>query len=38
VWSYDFLFDATADDRRLKWMTVIDEHTRECLALKVDRS
>jgi transposase InsO family protein len=38
VWSYDFLFDATADGRRLKWMPVIDEHTRECLALEVDRS
>ena len=38
VWSYDFLFDATADGRRLKWMSVIDEHTRECLALEVDCS
>jgi len=38
VWSSDFLFDATADGRRLKWMPVIDEHTRECLALEVGRS
>jgi transposase InsO family protein len=38
VWSYDFLFDAAADGQRLKWMPVIDEHTRECLALEVDRS
>ena len=38
VWSYDFLFDATGDGRRLKWMPIIDEHTRECLALEVDRS
>ena len=38
VWSYDFLFDVTDDGRRLKWMPVIDEHTRECLALEVDRS
>jgi transposase InsO family protein len=38
VWSYDFLFDATADGRRLKWMPVIDEYTRECLVLEVDRS
>ena len=37
VWSYDFLFDVTDDGRRLKWMPVIDEHTRE-LALEVDRS
>jgi len=34
----DFLFEATADGRRLKWTPVIDEHTRECLALEVDRS
>jgi len=38
VWSYDFLFDATKDGRRLKWMPVLDEYTRECLALEVDRS
>jgi transposase InsO family protein len=38
VWSYDFLFDATADGRRLKGMPVIDEHTREYLALEVSRS
>ena len=38
VWSYDFLFDATDDGRRLKWMPIIDEYTRECIALEVDRS
>lgn len=38
VWSYDFLFDATADGRRLKWMPIIDEYTRECIALEVRRS
>jgi transposase InsO family protein len=38
VWSYDFLFDATEDGRRLKWMPVLDEYTRECLALEVERS
>jgi len=38
VWSYDFLFDATEDGRRLKWMPVLDEYTRECLALEVSRS
>ena len=37
-WSYDFLFDATDDGRRLKWMPIIDEYTRECLALEVNRS
>jgi transposase InsO family protein len=38
VWSYDFLFDATADGRRLKCMPIIDEYTRECLVLEVGRS
>jgi transposase InsO family protein len=38
VWSYDFIFDRTRDGRALKVMTVIDEYTRECLALRVERS
>jgi transposase InsO family protein len=38
VWSYDFTFDATEDGRRLKWLAVMDEYTRECLALEVGRS
>ena len=38
VWSYDFVFDATEDGRALKLLTVLDEHTRECLALVVGRS
>jgi transposase InsO family protein len=38
VWSRGFLFDTTADGRRLKRMPVIDEHTRECLAFEVGRS
>jgi putative transposase len=35
VWAYDFVFDATADGRQLKCLTVIDEYTRECLAIDV---
>jgi transposase InsO family protein len=38
VWSYDFAMDATDDGRRLKVMPVVDEYTRECLALEVERS
>jgi transposase InsO family protein len=37
VWSWDFLHDRTRDGRPLKWFTLIDEYTRECLALEVDR-
>jgi putative transposase len=38
VWSYDFLFDATAKGTRLKMLTVGDDHTRECLAIEVATS
>ena len=38
VWCWDFVFDRTASGSTLKWLSVVDEHTRECLALKVDRS
>lgn len=37
VWTYDFLYDQTADGRRLKLLAVVDEFTRECLALEVQR-
>jgi putative transposase len=35
VWAYDFVFDACADGRALKCLTVVDEWTRECLAIDV---
>jgi putative transposase len=35
VWAYDFLFDACANGQSLKCLTVIDEFTRECLAIDV---
>ena len=37
VWSYDFVQDRTHDGRAFKMLTVIDEYTRECLAIEVDR-
>src|SRR5208282_3181604 len=37
VWCWDFTMDETADGRRLKWFSVVDEFTRECLALEVER-
>ena len=37
VWSYDFLMDQTSDGRRLKILPVVDEFTRENLALEVHR-
>lgn len=38
VWSYDFLEEHTVKGKRLRILAVIDEFTRECLALLVDRS
>jgi putative transposase len=37
VWAWDFLHDRTADGGPLKWLTLVDEYTRECLALEVAR-
>jgi transposase InsO family protein len=37
VWSYDFVATRTHDGRPIKILTIIDEHTRQCLALVVDR-
>ena len=38
VWSYDFAMDATEDGRRLKIMPIVEEYSRECLALETERS
>jgi transposase InsO family protein len=38
VWSYDFVLDRTQDGRPLRMLTLVDEYTRECLAIAVARS
>jgi len=38
VWAYDFIHDACSSGRKLKLLTVVDEFTRECLAIAVDTS
>lgn len=35
VWAYDFVFDACANPQKLKCLTIIDEYTREYLAIDV---
>jgi len=35
VWTYDFVFDQTLSGKSLKMLTLIDEYTRECLAVEV---
>jgi len=37
VWSYDFVVDETHDGRPFRMLTLLDEYTRECLAIKVGR-
>ncbi len=37
VWALDYQFDQTTDGRILKLLNVVDEHTREALAIAVDR-
>jgi transposase InsO family protein len=37
VWSYDFVEDRTHDGRKYRMLNVVDEFTRECLAIRVDR-
>jgi putative transposase len=38
VWAVDFQFDATTDGRPIKIVSIVDEHTRECLGGLVERS
>ncbi len=38
VWAADFQFDETADGRRLKLLNIVDEFTREALAMRVGRT
>ena len=35
IWAYDFVFDSCANGQQLKCLTIIDEFTRECLAIDV---
>jgi len=35
IWTYDFVFDQSLSGRSLKMLTLIDEYTRECLAVEV---
>ena len=37
VWSYDFMSAYTHDGRTVRFLNLIDEHTRECLAIHVGR-
>ncbi len=37
VWSIDFIFDRTTNGRPIKILSLIDEFTRECIALEVNR-
>ncbi len=32
VWSYDFIEDRLRNGRKVRWLNIIDEYTKECLA------
>jgi putative transposase len=38
VWTCDFIHDRTSNGRSLKWLTLVDEYTRECLVLHAAES
>ena len=38
VWSYDFIMDRTRDGRPIRMLTILDEYTRECLAIHAARN
>jgi transposase InsO family protein len=38
IWSYDFVHDRLADGRAIRLLCVLDEHSRECLAIEAARS
>ena len=38
MWCWDFVFDHTTSGSTLKWLSIVDEFTRECLTLKMNRS
>lgn len=38
VWSYDFVEDRTESGRKLRFLCIIDEYSRECLAIRVEHS
>jgi len=38
IWSYDFVLDSLSNGRKIKILTIIDEFSRKCLAIKVEHS
>jgi putative transposase len=38
VWSVDFMSDALSPGRRFRMLKLVDDYTRECLAIEVDTS
>jgi putative transposase len=38
VWSVDFITDALSSGRRFRTLNIVDDYTRECLAIEVDTS
>ena len=37
AWSYDFVHHQNDDERAFRTLNILDEHSRECLAVRVKR-
>ena len=37
VWSYDFVSERTSDGRPIRMLNIMDEYSRECLRIRIDR-
>ena len=37
VWSYDFVADRTSDGKSIRMLNILDEYSRECLKIRIDR-
>ena len=38
VWCWDFVYDRTVHGQSLKWLSIVDEYSRRCIALDVSKS
>ena len=37
VWSYDFVADRTSDGKPIRMLNILDEYSRECLKIRIDK-
>ena len=37
MWTWDFIFDRTEKESTIKMLTMLDEYSRRCLAIRMER-